>query len=115
MIPVNPHTTVEESKEIVGKQVTPMAAVEERAKEDLKEEIRDNVPHVPADSIKVENGLKSINPLSVVKKKTRKRVVPNSSHISTKKRRTEKSNWDTNIFTSKRARNNCIFKRWLPQ
>lgn len=32
MIPVNPHITVEESKEIFGKQVTPMAAVEERAK-----------------------------------------------------------------------------------
>lgn len=39
MIPVNPHTTEEKTNEIhvfsssvVGKQVTPMAAVEERAK-----------------------------------------------------------------------------------
>jgi hypothetical protein len=37
MIPVNPHTSVEESKEVQGKPVTPMAAVEERAKEDLNE------------------------------------------------------------------------------
>lgn len=69
-----------------------MAAVDERAKEDLKEEIRDNVPHVPTDSIKVENGLKSSSPLSVVKKKTRKRDVSKSSHISTRKRKTEESN-----------------------
>lgn len=32
MIPVNPHTTEEKTNEIVGKQVTPMAAVGERAK-----------------------------------------------------------------------------------
>jgi hypothetical protein len=51
MIPVNPHTATEESRGKVGKQATPMAAVEERAKEDLNEEIRDNVPYVPVGNI----------------------------------------------------------------
>ena len=37
MIPVNPHATQEpEEKVIVGKQVSPVTAVEERAKSDLK-------------------------------------------------------------------------------
>lgn len=35
MIPVNPHTTEEKTNEIVGKQITPMAAVEERAKKKI--------------------------------------------------------------------------------
>lgn len=55
MIPVNSHITVNEPKEIFGKQVTPMAAVEERAKENLKEEMRENVPHVPVDCMKAES------------------------------------------------------------
>lgn len=37
MIPVNPHTTEEKTKVIVRKQVTPMTAVEERAKKKLNE------------------------------------------------------------------------------
>ena len=48
MIPVNPHATQEpEEKVIVGKQVSPVTAVEERANSDLKDAIQDNKPHIP--------------------------------------------------------------------
>lgn len=48
MIPVNPHTEEKKNDEtIVGAQVTPVAAVEERAKSELKDEIQKRVPHVP--------------------------------------------------------------------
>lgn len=88
MIPVIPHLTVEEPKEIFGKQVTPMVALEERAKEDLKEEMRDNVPHVPVDSIKEESLQKShSSPTIRKKKKPIKKVVP--SHITSRKRKSE--------------------------
>jgi hypothetical protein len=36
MIPVNPQIPVQESKEVMGKRVTPLEAVEERAKKDLR-------------------------------------------------------------------------------
>lgn len=73
MIPVNPHTTEEKTNEIVGKQMTPMAAVEERAKKKkLTEEMRENIPHVPVDSIKAENNQKSRRSPSVRKKKATK-------------------------------------------
>lgn len=68
MIPVNPHITVEEPKEIFGKQVTPMVAVEERAKEDLKEEMRDKVPHVPVAGIKAKIAQKSHSSPTIRKK-----------------------------------------------
>ncbi|OWF44390.1 hypothetical protein KP79_PYT22810 [Mizuhopecten yessoensis] len=48
MIPVNPHATMEnENKIVIGKQVTPTAAVEERAKSEMKEAVKDDAPHVP--------------------------------------------------------------------
>ncbi|XP_061188729.1 uncharacterized protein F54H12.2-like [Saccostrea echinata] len=74
MIPVNPHITVEEPKEIVGKQVTPIAAAEERAKGELKEEMRENIPHVPVGSIKVENNPKSPTSIKRRKKKSGERA-----------------------------------------
>ena len=61
MIPVNPHATQEpEEKVIVGKQVSPVTAMEERAKSDLKDAIEDNKPHVPI-SIKGTNIDKSVS------------------------------------------------------
>lgn len=101
-IPVNPHITVEEPKEIFGKQVTPMVAVEERAKEDLKEEMRDNVPHVPVDSIKAENVQKSHSSPTIRKKKLIKKAVP--SHITSRKHKSEVTNLDSNIFRSKKTK-----------
>jgi len=48
MIPVNPHLDYEqEEKIVVGKQVTPMAAVVERAKSELRDKIEQGLPHVP--------------------------------------------------------------------
>lgn len=52
---------------VVGKQVTPMAAVEERAKKCAK-----NIPHVPVNSIKAENNQQSHRSPSVRKKKATK-------------------------------------------
>jgi hypothetical protein len=71
MIPVNPHVTRDsEKKMVVGNQITPMAAVEERAKSDLKEEIKENVPHVPVGSIKVNSRSQPIRSNQNVKKNT---------------------------------------------
>ncbi|MEW8548690.1 MAG: hypothetical protein AB2693_34750 [Candidatus Thiodiazotropha sp.] len=48
MIPVNLHVTTEaEQKIVVGKEVTPTAAVEDRARSEFKETIQDGAPHVP--------------------------------------------------------------------
>ncbi|OWF34473.1 hypothetical protein KP79_PYT03496 [Mizuhopecten yessoensis] len=48
MIPVNPHVAPEnENKIVIGKQVTPTAAVEERAKAEMKEAVKEDTPHVP--------------------------------------------------------------------
>ena len=45
MISVNPHLSLKESNEkVVGKHVTPMAAVEERAEVEMKETIKENAP-----------------------------------------------------------------------
>lgn len=111
MIPVNPHITVEEPKEIFGKQVTPMVAVEERAKEDLKEEMRDNVPHVPVDSIKAESAQKSHSSPTIRKKKKKpiKKVVP--SHITSRKRKSEVTYLDSNIFRSKKTKTKYFLKK----
>lgn len=110
MIPVNPHITVEEPKEIFGKQVTPMVAVEERAKEDLKEEMRDNVPHVPVASIKAESAQKSHSSPTIRKKKKKpiKKVVP--SHITSRKRKSEVTDLDSNIFRSKKTKTKYLKK-----
>lgn len=112
MIPVNAHTTVEEPKEIFGKQVTPMVAVEERAKKDLKEEMRDNVPHVPVASIKAESAQKSHSSPKIRKKKKKKpikKVV--QSHITSRKRKSEVTDLDSNIFRSKKTKTKYFFTK----
>ena len=48
MVPVNPNVTTEpERKLVVGKEVTPTAAAEDRARLEFKEAIQDGTPHVP--------------------------------------------------------------------
>ena len=48
MIPVNPHVTKEPiEKVVVGKQLSNVTDIEERAKSDLKDDIDDDKPHVP--------------------------------------------------------------------
>lgn len=48
MIPVNPRVTPEpEEKLVVGKQVSPVTAVEERARSELEDAIEGNKPHIP--------------------------------------------------------------------
>lgn len=87
-----------------------MVAVEERAKEDLKEEMRDNVPHVPVDSIKAENVQKShSSPTIRKKKKPIKKVVP--SHITSRKHKSEVTNLDSNIFRSKKTKTKYLKKK----
>lgn len=87
-----------------------MVAVEERAKEDLKEEMRDNVPHVPVDSIKAENVQKShSSPTIRKKKKPIKKVVP--SHITSRKRKSEVTDLYSNIFRSKKTKTKYLKKK----
>ena len=48
MVPVNRHVTIEpEPKIVVGKEVSPTAAAEDRARSEFKEAIQDGAPHVP--------------------------------------------------------------------
>ena len=48
MVPVNRHVTIEpEQKIVVGKEVSPTAAAEDRARSEFKEAIQDGAPHVP--------------------------------------------------------------------
>ena len=90
MSPVNPHATQEpEEKVIVGKQVSNMTAIEERAKSDLKDAIQDNKPHVPI-SIKGTNIDKSAS----VKLSTAKVT-------STRKRKRHQQENEFNIFNKK--------------
>ena len=90
MIPVNPHITSEpEEKVVVGKQVSPVTAMEERAKSDLKDAIEDNKPHVPI-SIKGTNIDKSTS----VKLSTAKVT-------STRKRKRQQQENEFNIFNKK--------------
>lgn len=105
MIPVNPHVTVEEPKGIVGKQVTPIAAVEERVKGELKDEIRENIPHVPVGSIKA--GDSQIPPISIRNRKRKKKSLSDSG----KKLKTEeKKSWHLIYF----RRGKLFHKRiWL--
>ena len=71
MIPVNPHLSSKESNEqVVGKHVTPMAAVEERAKVEMKEAIKENVPHVPEKTIKAQMRRHTVKFKPTLKKKT---------------------------------------------
>ena len=76
MIPVNPYASqAPKEKVIVGKQVSPVTAVEERAKSDLKYAIRDNKPHIPI-SIKGTNTIKtvSVNPATTKAASTQKKL-----------------------------------------
>ena len=76
MIPVNQH--VEEEKNIVGKQVTPMAAEVERAKSELEDAIHEDEPHVPINRkkstkpVSSKRTLEETTPLSIFHKKPRK-------------------------------------------
>lgn len=91
MIPVNPHVTPEpEEKVVVGKQVSPVTAVEERAKSDLKDAIEDNKPHIPI-TIKGTKVAKSAS----VKLSTAKRT------STQKKRKREQQEDEFNIFNKK--------------
>ena len=91
MIPVNPHVTSEpEEKVIVGKQVSPVTAVEERAKSELEDAIEDNKPHIPI-TIK---GTKVDKSASV--------KLPTVKATSTQKKRKRKPSEDEyNIFNKK--------------
>ena len=71
MIPVNPHLSRKEpADQVVGKHVTPMAAVEERAKEEMKEAIKEKIPHVSEKTIKTQKRQPVIKPKPTLKKKT---------------------------------------------
>jgi len=92
MIPVNPHLDYEqEEKIVVGKEVTPMAAVVERAKSELKDTIEENAPHVP-----VQKNIQG-----------KKRLLPVSIDVATEEARPSKKHKKTdndlpNIFNKKR-------------
>ena len=75
MISVNPHLSLKESNEkVVGKHVTPMAAVEERAEVEMKETIKENAPpHVPEKTIKTQMGHRTVKSKQTLKKKTPQR------------------------------------------
>lgn len=111
MIPVNPHITVEEPKEIFSKQVTPMVAVEERAKEDLKEEMRYNVPHVPVASIKAESAQKSHNSPTIRKKK--KPIKKVYHHTLLQENVSHRSQTWILIYFVQRKQRQSIFKKYL--
>lgn len=118
MISVSPHLNTEiDSDVVVGKQVTPVAAAEERAKSEMKEEIRKQSPHVAISK-------KSIKPMkqkfTIIRKiKSRgttsqtKNKVKNSKKTLTKKKaaraiprktlkRKTESTKSYNIFNKKR-------------
>jgi hypothetical protein len=99
MIPVNPHLAAEKPKEIIGKQVSPVTAVEERAKEELRDEMRDNVPHVPVGSIKAENKQNSVIRQTA---RPRKHTARKSTVSQTRKRPADDKNLAANIFTSEK-------------
>jgi hypothetical protein len=72
VIPVNRNLASTESpdKKIVGKHVTPMAAVEERAKAELKDAIKESIPQASENTIKVGNRQERIKPKLAVKMTT---------------------------------------------
>jgi hypothetical protein len=71
MIPVNPHISKEPDEKVVGKQVTPVAAAEERARSELKTAVKKDLPHVPKGTIKVNGKQKTVS-----SKKRRKEETP---------------------------------------
>lgn len=118
MIPVNPHVTHEkkEEKVVVGQQVTPTAAVEERAKVELKDAIEQNVPHVSVK--KTINRRKRKN--TVISKAESKRATPKKKsrknntykHKSSTRRKSRSKRHLTiednnNIFSKKRNWGAC--------
>lgn len=71
MISVNPHMSSKESTDqVVGKHVTPMAAVEERPKAEIKEFIKKNIPHVLEKTIKAQIRQRTVKSKPTLKKKT---------------------------------------------
>ena len=71
MISVNPHLSSKESTEqVVRKHVTPMAVVEERAKVEMKEVIKEYAPHVPEKTIKAQMRRRTVMSKPTLKKKT---------------------------------------------
>ena len=92
MIPVTPNLTSTEypDKKVVGKHVTPMAAVEERAKSELNDAIKDKIPHVSEKTIKVGKRQERIKPKSAVKTTTSKSVK--------RKKLEEEEDWEGTIF-----------------
>jgi len=77
MIPVDPHVSREheEEKVVVGKQVTPIAATEERAKSELKDAIKGHAPHVPVKRpIKDRKRKRSLSSRKGVKQTTSKKI-----------------------------------------
>lgn len=104
MIPVNPNLSEEEPKEVIGKQVSPMTAVEDRAKSELKEEMRDNVPHVPLGTIKAENKQNTVIPYRESKKKKLQQSSRKRTAQQTRKRKAIDKNLESNIFTAREKR-----------
>lgn len=69
MISVNPHMPSKESTDqIVGKQVTHMATVEERAKAETKEAIKSHIPHVSEKTIKAQKRHRTVKSKPTLKK-----------------------------------------------
>ena len=112
MIPVNPHVNdTEEAKRLTGNTVTPVAAVEQRAKSEMKEMIEDRQPHVP---VKRRRRIKKRRKYkNVISKKTRKASTPKKkAAYSVRSRKTKKTRKvrkrkrpaveDDNIFAKKR-------------
>jgi len=96
MIPVNPHLEYKQKEKIVvGKEVTPVAAVVERAKSELKDTIKENVPHVP-----VEKNMRSKKrPLPISIKVATEEATPSRK---SKKLSKNKKKEIPNIFSKKR-------------
>lgn len=110
MIPVNPHVSHEQdSNTVVGKHVTPVAAVEERAKSEMKEAIKEKSPHVPIKGRKRRRSVSSKGARRGVTSKSRERSRKELSKRHTKgKKKTGKRNRnpfaEESIFTSKKAK-----------
>ena len=100
MIPVNPHIEEEQDvKIVVGKNVTPTEAVEDRSKAEYVETVKAQQPHVPVD-INTEQEMKTASMTPNVRQRTpRKRK---ASAI----RRKRKPNRPKKRQTSKKIRKN---------
>ena len=90
MIPVRPYVKTEERKEIIGRQVTPLAADIERAKVEFKTSVDENVPHVPLESPIKEKVIKSkVSLKRQVKQPTSRNTTHNTAKQNTLKRKIE--------------------------